>query len=228
MPYPSAAPEQGHQRGSELPVETRPARPTIGSAKTDGAQKLTIETKDLVGWGITGSLGLLSLVLNWQTRRDTKRRAAQEDDAMWSLRRTRDYVAEDRFLFALTLRDPDQNRFRVNRLTLLRPRGGKISLASYETEADGQRRNVPVAFAPAVMVEGDLRPDRVLRGGHAYNSDSATLLFFVSPPAGRRSETSRLVVAIDSETISSSASRVRKKIHSEPIDWSTSADASAK
>ncbi|WP_131803817.1 hypothetical protein [Methylorubrum salsuginis] len=203
----------------------------IGVCETTDGAVMAVETKDLIGWAVTGGIGLWSLYLNWRTRRDTKKREKRQADAVWKLRRSKDPVTEGGLTFLLTLKEPKENAFRMLSMQVLKPRGSLIAPAKGNWDGGKFIGYSPKDYAKKWIVDADIKPDTRLRSGGPYTANESTFRFFVSETASwwlRRMKRRRLVVAVEVESISSSAEVMRLKIRSEEIDWTASATDSTR
>lgn len=195
---------------------------------------MTIETKDLLGWLITGGLGAAGLVLNLLTRRDARRKAQRDAEAIWSLDPARGQAREAQGqLFALKLRDPTSNRFRLSEIRVVEPPGARI--AHVATLQAGGRADVNAGPVPGGYVE-TLTFNRDVRGGLSIGSDgqlkgstqAGTVRFFADwPSAIARKNVSRLVVVVSVEEISPSRRESCLTVKSQAIEWTIKAPASA-
>lgn len=183
---------------------------------------MAIETKDILGWLITGSLGGVGLILNLLTRRDAKRKAKREKESIWSLRLSNSPTTPGDACFALCLEDAAEQRLRLIKIDSLRPRGVEIADVKYETDGAGRYFTQPATFTTQIKIDRDLTGD-VTHGMAGLRQEAqATILFFARVPRrkNRPAARERLVVKLQLEAISARGERQTIRVRSEPIAWS--------
>lgn len=182
---------------------------------------MAIETKDILGWLITGSLGGAGLILNLLTRRDAKKKAKREEEAIWSLRLSNSPTAPGDACFALCLEDAAEQRRRLIKIDAVSPRGVEIAEVRYETNGAGRYFTLPATFTTRIKIDRDLTGD-VSHGMAGLRQElQATTLFFARVPRKKKRPAAkeRLVVKLQLEAISAWGEGQIIRVRSEPIDW---------
>ncbi|WP_143074625.1 hypothetical protein [Methylobacterium sp. ap11] len=178
---------------------------------------MPIELKDIVGWGVTGGLGLVSLWLNIQTRRDAKRTSRKQKERIWSLHQEDTVVPEaEGVLLRIHLEEPNMNRFRLISIKVQLPKRALVSEFENVFGHDGR-----YIGAKPIYWKNMIEPNIELKQDRRYAVDRATHLFFVKPASIKRlrNPTDRVRISIKLEEVSSSRSITRLNVTSEPIAW---------
>lgn len=205
------------------------ARYIDGANRADGAEELAVETKDVIGWTVTGGLGLISLYLNWCTRRDAIRRKSEEADLKWSIRFAHRDDHPPFRLMELVYRDPIDAPVIVHTIKAKRPNGARLAKYNYAKDYNGRwGKDEP----PMLDVGQSIAVDRELTGyviGHGQ-TDRASLIFYLafpSRPAFARSEKSAASITLTFSDISRTRRMRTLKITTPPIHWATTSADSA-
>lgn len=192
---------------------------------------MAVETKDILGWFITGGLGAAGLLLNILSRRDAARKSKRDAEAVWSLHlhsgATQGATGQ---MFRLSLADLASNRYRLSSVKVIEPKGAKISHLN-NGRHDVNAGEIPDSYTDSLVFDRDLEPGLRINPqtmSVSRSSISGVVFFADWPSATERKKWSRLVVVISVNEISSSRRESRLTIRSQPIDWTVRAAPNAK
>ena len=196
---------------------------------------MPIETKDLVGWAVTGTVSTASLLISWLNRRDAMRRAKATADQIWQLHASRRENISTAILMNIVLDEPSENRFTLNTITVIKPCFVRVALARVDVNQDGVGfMQVTGDFKRTIIVDRDLKRP-FTSGFDTPAPDEARLYFFATtkpsilsrivPSAILRKKRLSLVISAKVSEISASRRSSRIKMTSDPIDWTVRSTA---